>query len=280
MATAAPVTSAAGPLPYRDLSRKALELRSSVLEMIAEVGTGHPGSSLSCLDLLICLYYRVMRYRPSEPDWPGRDRLILSKGHAAPALYAILIDLGVVDPRQGHALRQLGSQLQGHPDRRFAPVDASAGSLGQGASIAAGLALGLRLQASSARVFVVLGDGESQEGQVWEAAMLAAHYRLDNLCAIVDANGHQHDGRVPDVLGIEPLAAKWASFGWSTEEIDGHDVEAVVAALERPSERGRPRAVVARTVKGHGVDFMEDRTEWHSVADPEELRAHLEACRA
>jgi transketolase len=258
------------------LELKADLLRRETLRMIAAVGTGHPGSSLSCMEILTCLYYRVLRLRPDEPSWEGRDRLVLSKGHAAPALYAIFLDLGLVPAQEGTRLRQLGSALQGHPDRRFAPVDASSGSLGQGASIAVGLAIGARRNESSSRVFTLLGDGEIQEGQVWEAAMAAAHYELENLCAIVDRNGLQHDGSVSGVMEVEPLAEKWQAFGWTVREVEGHDCAALVEALEEPPAAGKPTVLLAHTVKGKGVDFMEGRVHWHSVADPERLARYVD----
>jgi transketolase len=266
----------ASPAPAQ-LARKADVLRDDVLRMIARVGTGHPGSSLSCLELLTCLYYRVMRFRPADPAWDDRDRLVLSKGHAAPALYAILIDLGVVPAPEGLRLREVDSLLQGHPDRRLTPgVEVSSGSLGQGSSIAVGIALGLRKRGLDARVFLVLGDGETQEGQVWEALMAAAHFGLDNLTAIFDCNGHQHDGRVADIMDLEPLVAKLRAFRWSVQEVDGHDCEAIVDVLEGSAEPGQPSAVVARTVKGHGVAFMEDQTDWHSVTDAARLAAYVQ----
>jgi transketolase len=208
-----------------------------------------------------------------------RDRLVLSKGHAAPALYAVLQHVGLLPDTPG-GLRSLGSALQGHPDRRFSSaIEVSTGSLGQGMSVAVGLATGLRMRGYPARVFAILGDGETQEGQVWEAAMAAAHYKLDNLTVVVDANGHQHDGRVHDIMGIEPLTDKWAAFGWQTREIDGHDHAEVRAALAEVGS-ARPRLVVARTTKGRGVDFMEDATAWHSVVDAEMLREYARGTRA
>ena len=260
-----------------ELRRKVDALREDILEMLLESLTGHPGSSLSALEILVALYYRVLRFDPSRPDEPDRDRVILSKGHAAPALYAILIDLGILPEEARHGLRRLGSPLQGHPDRRFAAgVDASTGSLGHGLSMGVGLALGSARLGRDTTTYVVLGDGECQEGQVWEAAMAAAHLRLGNLTAIVDWNGLQHDKPIADVMGLDPLPDKWAAFGWETEELDGHDLDALVEALQRPHDR--PLAILARTVKGHGVPFMENRAEWHSIKDPdlfEELMAQV-----
>ncbi len=258
--------------PATPLERKCRDLRRSTLEMIAESGTGHPGSSLSCMELLVCLYYRVMAYEPSDLGWRDRDRLVLSKGHAAPALYAILIDLGILPPDEKWRLRQIGSMLQGHPDSRFTPgVEVSTGSLGQGLSVAAGMALGAQRRNSPSRTFVILGDGESQEGQVWEAALVASSLQLDNLCAITDFNRIQHDGRLDEIVGMQPLLDKWQSFGWDTQEVDGHDVDAIVDALQRPLVPGKPRMLIAHTIKGKGVDYMEDDWHWHSVADAARL---------
>jgi transketolase len=257
----------------RALRAKAAQLRVDTMEMIAAAGAGHPGSSLSAVDVLTVLYYHAMRYRPDDPDWAERDRFVLSKGHAAPALYAVLIDLGVLPRTVGGTLRALGSPLQGHPDSRTPGVEVDAGSLGQAFSVAVGLALGLRGRPCSAgrppRVYALLGDGECQEGQVWEAAMAAAGLGLDNLTAIVDANGIQHDEETVRVTGeAQPLAAKWRAFGWDTREVDGHDVVAVAEALSAGSA---PTAVIATTVKGRGVSFMENAVGWHSVSDPARL---------
>jgi transketolase len=256
------------PLKIESLCAKAQALRADILAMIAAVGTGHPGSSLSAIDIMTCLYYRVMRLRPGDPQWPERDRFLLGKGHAAPALYAILIDLGILPREVAGSLRQIGSPLQGHPDRRFtAGVEASTGSLGQALSMGVGMALGARHLGLPSRVFVLLGDGECQEGQVWEAALSAAQLGLESLCAVIDFNGLQHDGPVDEILGLEPLAGKWRAFGWEVREVDGHNFRSLLRALTGRPRSGRPRAVIARTVKGKGVDFMENRHEWHSVQD-------------
>jgi len=258
-----------------DLSARAAHLRREIIGMIAHAGTGHPGSSLSAIDIMTCLYYRVMSFDPAQPERYERDRFVLSKGHAAPALYAILIDLGVLPAEASQTLRMLGSPLQGHPDRRFTRgVEASTGSLGQGLSMGVGMAIGARKKKLGNRVFVLVGDGECQEGQIWEAAMSAAHLGLDNLAVIVDANGLQHDAPIDAVVRLEPLVAKWEAFGWETREIDGHDIDALLAALA-PAREGKPLAVIARTVKGKGVDFMENRCEWHSVKDAALLRERL-----
>jgi transketolase len=261
--------TASGPTQIGDLGATAARLRLDTMRMIAASGAGHPGSSLSAMDILTVLFYHTMRARPGEPDWPGRDRFVLSKGHAAPALYTILIDRGVLPAELAGTLRRLGSPLQGHPDTRFTPrVEVSSGSLGQAFSVAVGLAYGLARQCSPARVFVLLGDGECQEGQVWEAAMAAHQLGLPNLVAIVDANDLQHDGPTEFIMGRAPLAAKWRAFGWRVAEVDGHDHRQLADAM-LPADR--PTAVIAHTVKGRGVSFMEGVTEWHSVADPGRL---------
>jgi transketolase len=236
--------------------------------MIHKAGSGHTGSSLSCADLLTCLYYAEMRHYSFEPDWPARDRLVLSKGHAAPCLYAVLKHCGYITQRDLDRLRQLNSILQGHPDSRRCPgVEASTGSLGQGLSVAHGMALALRDDENGPRVYAVLGDGECQEGQIWEAAMSAAHYGSANLCAIVDYNGLQIDGEVEQIMRLEPLADKFAAFGWNVLQIDGHDVPAILEALDRARAcEDRPTAIVARTVKGKGVSFCEGQVAWHGKA--------------
>jgi transketolase len=249
----------------REIAR---QLRITTVKMIHRAGSGHTGSSLSCLDLLTCLYFAEMAHYPFDPDWAERDRFVLSKGHAAPALYAVLHKLGYVTRQDVWRLRQLESILQGHPDSRRCPgVEASTGSLGQGLSIAHGMALALRDRSPTPRVYALLGDGELQEGQVWEAAMSAAHYRTDNLCALVDANGLQIDGVVAEVMSVQPIAAKVSAFGWHAMEVDGHDIEDILGALERAREqKGKPTMIVARTTKGKGVSFAENKVEWHGKA--------------
>lgn len=223
---------------------------------------------MSCADILTCLYFGEMRHYPIRPDWRGRDRFVLSKGHAAPALYAVLHHAGYVTSADVSRLRQLGSILQGHPDSRRCPgVEASTGSLGQGLSIAHGMALALRGSEDCPRIYAVLGDGELQEGQVWEAAMSAAHYRTANLCAFVDANGLQIDGRVDSIMRVDPVVDKFEAFGWQALEIDGHDIGAILGALDRARAcEDRPTVVVARTIKGKGVSLFEDKVEWHGKA--------------
>lgn len=270
------------PDRLRELAR---ELRISILRMIHRAQSGHTGSSLSCIDLLTCLYFAELRHAPFEPDWSGRDRFVLSKGHAAPALYAVLHRAGYLTERDLGRLRGLSSILQGHPDSRRCPgVEASTGSLGQGLSIAHGMALALRDHPARPRVYVLLGDGELQEGQVWEAAMSAAHYRSANLCALIDHNGLQIDGLVERVKAVAPVAEKFRAFGWNALEVDGHALEAILEALAAARAcDDRPSVIVARTVKGKGVSFCEGRVEWHGKApsDAELARAlaELEARR-
>ncbi len=245
-------------------------MRIDIVRMIAEAGSGHPGGSLSCADILTALHFGgVMEHRPSEPDWEERDRFILAKGHAAPALYAALALAGYFPEDELMTLRKLGSRLQGHPDSNQVPgVEVSTGSLGQGLSIAAGAAAGLKLDGKPQCVFALLGDGECQEGQVWEAAMFAAHRNLDNLVAIVDRNGLQIDGSTEDVCAPGDLAAKFEAFGWDAREVDGHDIGALVEALSaaKAQRDGKPHAFIARTVKGRGVSFMEGQAGWHGKA--------------
>jgi len=249
-------------------------LRRHVLEMITEAGSGHPGGSLSAAEIMATLYFHVMRVDPQHPAWPSRDRFVLSKGHAAPVLYATLAERGFFPVEELGTLRKLGSRLQGHPDSKSTPgVDASTGSLGQGLSIAVGMALAGRLDRLEYRVFALLGDGELQEGQNWEAAMSAAHYGLGRLVAVVDCNGLQIDGPLAQVMSIEPLADKWRSFGWQVYTVDGHDPAQISAAIEQAGAGTVPSAILARTVKGRGVPFMEGRVDWHGRAP---TRAQLE----
>jgi transketolase len=247
--------------------------------MLHRSKSGHTGGSLSVIDLVTVLYYHKMRHRPEDPQWTGRDRLVLSKGHAAPAQYVALADSGYFPKEDLKMLRQLGSHLQGHPDSKGTPgVEVCTGSLGQGLSMANGMALALRLDGSDSRVYAILGDGELQEGQVWEAAMAAAHYRLDNLCIMIDANGLQIDGEVASVMNVEPIADKFRAFGCHVLEIDGHDIAAIVEALAAAEKiKGQPTAIVARTVKGKGVAFFENKAAYHGVTpSDEELPKALE----
>lgn len=255
-----------------ELKEKARRLRIDIVKTLHRSKSGHTGGSLSVIDILTVLYYYKMSHNPQDPKWTGRDRLVLSKGHAAPAQYVALADCGYFPKEDLKMLRQLGGHLQGHPDSKGTPgVEVCTGSLGQGLSMANGMALGLRLDGSAGRVYAILGDGELQEGQVWEAVMAASHYRLDNLCILIDANGLQIDGEVAKVMNVEPIGEKFRAFGCHVLEIDGHDIAALVAALdEAEAVKGRPTAIVARTVKGKGVSFFENKAAYHGVTPSDE----------
>lgn len=266
------------PNDYQELAATARQIRRHIIRMVGAAGSGHPGGSLSAADIMTALYFKVMRLEPARPDWPERDRFVLSKGHAAPVLYATLAERGFFPVDQLTTLRQLGSPLQGHPDRKSLPgVEVSTGSLGHGLAVANGMALAARLDGRDYRVYVLMGDGELEEGMVWEGAMAAAHYRLDNLTAIVDHNHLQIDGRVEEVMSPEPVAAKFQAFGWEVLAIDGHDFGQILGALERAREiKGRPTVIIAETVKGKGVSFMENQAGWHGKAPkPEEVEKAL-----
>ena len=263
---------------HTDLSALCRQLRQDVLEMIHAAGSGHPGGSLSAVEILTALYFDVMKVDPANPSDPDRDRFILSKGHAAPILYAALARKGYFDPAMLPTLRSLGSPLQGHPHMHMLPgLDCSSGSLGQGLSVANGLAFAAKKLNKSYRTYCLMGDGEVQEGQVWEAAMTAAHFGLDNVCAIVDNNGVQLDGTTAEIMGVEPLGEKFRAFGWHVIDCDGHDIQAVLAAFEEAAQtKGKPTVIVAKTVKGKGVSFMENQCGWHGKApNKEELAAAL-----
>ncbi len=248
----------------RELTR---ELRVDIIEMLTRAKSGHPGGSLSAIDIIATLFVGEMRHRPKEPTWPDRDRFVLSKGHGVPALYATLASQGYFPREELLTLRQLGSRLQGHPANFLLPgIEASTGSLGQGLSVAVGMALAARLDKRAARVYCLCGDGEIEEGQVWEAAMAAAKFGLDNLCAFVDYNKGQIDGLVKDVMPLEPLEDKWRAFGWAVRRIDGHDFNQILDVLtEARRTAGRPTVVIADTIKGKGVSFMEGLAKWHGV---------------
>lgn len=266
------------PEVVRKLEKKARELRKTILRMITLAGSGHPGGSLSAIDLLVALYYHHLRHNPKDPKWPDRDRFVLSKGHGCPALYAVLADCGYFSEEHLWTLRKVGSILQGHPDMTRTPgVEISTGSLGMGFSAAIGMALGARLSGRPYRVYALLGDGECQEGAVWEGAMFASHYGLDNLTAIVDRNGLQQTGRTEERIRLEPLASKWEAFGWRVLEIDGHSFPQILTALEEAKgTRGRPTVIIAHTVKGKGVSFLEGVVGFHGKATtPEELERAL-----
>lgn len=251
-----------------DLKEVARRLRRHIVTMIGKAGSGHPGGSLSAVEIAATLYFRVMRHMPADPCWAERDRFILSKGHAAPLLYAVLAECGYFPVESLLSLRQLGSPLQGHADANLCNgVEMSAGALGQGLSFANGVALAGRLDGKDYRTYVLLGDGECDEGQVWEAAMSAAHYGLDRLTAVVDNNGLQIDGWNKDIMNLEPFAAKWAAFGWHVVEVNGHDFKELADAFTAVRQvEGRPSVIIAHTVKGKGVSFMENNVDFHGKA--------------
>ena len=250
-----------------ELEETARRLRVAIVKTLHKSQSGHTGGSLSAIDMVCALYFHRMRHNPQDPSWDGRDRFVLSKGHAAPALYVALAEAGYFPSEDLMMLRRLGSHLQGHPDSKQTPgVDVCTGSLGQGLSMANGMALGLKLDGKANRVYAVLGDGELQEGQVWEAAMAAAHYKSDNLCALIDANRLQIDGFVEKVMNVGSIAAKFRAFGWHVIEIDGHDMAAIVEALDAAeAHQGAPTAIVAATVKGKGVHLFENKAAYHGV---------------
>ena len=256
------------------------DLRCDILMSIHKAGSGHPGGSLSEVEILTALYFGgVMNVRPDNPEWEERDRLILSKGHSAPALYAVLARKGFFPANWMNTLRKLESPLQGHPHADRVPgLDCSSGSLGQGLSVANGLAVAFKKQKMTPRVYCILGDGELQEGQVWEAVMTAAHYKLDNLCAIVDYNGVQLDGTLKEVMSMGDLAAKWRAFEWNIIECDGHNLEELINAFaEAKHAKGAPTVIIAHTVKGKGVSFMENKASWHGNApNSEQLKSALD----
>ncbi|MCX8093581.1 MAG: transketolase [Candidatus Goldbacteria bacterium] len=256
----------------KKLERVANRMRMNVIKMLGCARSGHLGGSLSAVDIIATLYMHVMKIDPKRPDWEERDRFVLSKGHGAPALYAALVEAGFFPEERLWTLRKIGG-LSGHPDMKAIPgVDMTTGSLGQGLSIANGMALAARIKGLDYRVYVMLGDGEIQEGQVWEAAMTSSTRRLDNVCAILDYNGLQIDGSIGEVKsGLEPVVEKWKAFNWNVIEIDGHNYEAIVEAFEDAKKtKGMPTIIIARTIKGKGVSFMERKVEYHGVAPTEE----------
>jgi transketolase len=256
----------------KQLKSIAYHIRVDILKMLNESGSGHTGGSLSAVEVITALYFYKMRHNPQAPNWADRDRFVLSKGHGAPTLYAALARCNYFDSSELMTLRKIGSILQGHPDMKFTPgVDISTGSLGQGLSMANGMALALKLDRKPSRVYVLMGDGETQEGQIWEAAMAAAHYQLDNLCGILDYNGLQIDGPVNHIMNIEPIADKWASFGWEVFNINGHDFGEIINGLDKAEAvKQKPSLLIAKTIKGKGVSFFENKVEYHGVAPTSE----------
>jgi transketolase len=264
-------------LSVKELESRAKETRRLIIEMLAKAGSGHPGGSLSAADLVVALYANVLRFDPANPQWPDRDRFHMSKGHCCPLWYAVLAQSGYFPREELLTLRRIGSILQGHPARTTPGVESASGSLGQGLSIGLGMSLAAKLDKKDYRVYVLLGDGEVQEGNIWEAAMACSHFSCDNLCAILDFNGCQIDGRCEDVMGLEPLSAKWKSFGWHVIEINGHDMGQILSAYEQAKNlKAKPTIIIAHTVKGKGVSFMEGVIGFHGRAPtPEEAQRAL-----
>jgi transketolase len=255
------------------------QMRREAIEMITEAKSGHPGGSLSAAEIVVTLYFDIMRHDPANPKWKDRDRFILSKGHCCPILYAVMAECGYTPKDQLKTLRKLGSIYQGHPDVRFIPaLEASTGSLGEGLSLAIGMGLAARLDRSPSRTYVVLGDGEIQEGQIWEAAMFAGNNDVDNVCAILDYNGIQLDGFVKDIMNLEPIVDKWKSYKWHVIEVNGHDIPALQRAFAEAAEKKtRPTIIIAHTIKGKGVSFMENNPKYHGQAPtPEEAQKALQ----
>jgi len=256
----------------KQLRETASEIRKHIIKMTCAAKSGHPGGSLSAVEILVSLYFEIMKIDHKNPQWQDRDRFVLSKGHASPVLYSTLACRGFFDKKELLKFRKINSMLQGHPDMKGTPgVDMSTGSLGQGLAVANGMAIAGKLDNRDYRVYVMLGDGEVQEGMVWEAAMASSHYKLDNLTAFLDHNGLQIDGPNKDVMNIEPLKAKWEAFGWQVFEINGHNFEQIIDAVLKAKEiKGKPVIIIAKTVKGRGVSYMENVADWHGMAPNEE----------
>jgi len=251
----------------KELEQKAKSIRRLIIQMLSKSGSGHPGGSLSATDVVTCLYNAVMRHDPKNPHWADRDRFHMSKGHCCPLWYAILADQGYFKKEELWTLRKLGSLLQGHPDKRTPGVEVASGSLGQGLSVALGMSLAAKVDHKDYRVYCLLGDGEIQEGNIWEAAMACAHFKCDNLCAIVDYNGFQIDGKIQDIMALEPIVEKWKAFGWYTIEIDGHNIKQILDAFsEAKTIKEKPTVIIAHTIKGKGVSFMENVVDFHGRA--------------
>ena len=255
-----------------ELEKKAKEIRKGIIEEVYQAQSGHPGGSLSITDILTVLYFKEMNIDPKNPNWEDRDRFVLSKGHCSPALYATLANRGFFNIEELKTFRNINSNLQGHPDRKHIPgVDMTTGSLGQGLSAANGMAIAAKLDNKSYRVYCILGDGEIEEGQVWEAAMTANKYHLDNLCVIVDNNSLQIDGKVEEVMSPYPIDEKFRSFGFEVIKIDGHNIEEIIKAFEVAKNiKGKPTCIIASTIKGKGISFMENQVSWHGKAPNEE----------
>ncbi|MEI6831566.1 MAG: transketolase [Candidatus Omnitrophota bacterium] len=258
-------------LSLKELEAKAKEIRRLIIEMLAKAGSGHPGGSLSAADLITALYFNILRFNSQNPAWPDRDRFHMSKGHCCPLWYAVLAQAGYFPKEKLLTLRKFGSILQGHPDRVTPGVESASGSLGQGLSVALGMSLAAKIDKKDYRVYCLLGDGEVQEGNIWEAAMAASHFKSDNLCAILDFNGCQIDGKCEDIMGVQPLSAKWLAFGWNVIEIDGHNMQQILSAYNQArAVKGKPTIIIAHTIKGKGVSFMEGVVGFHGRAPTQE----------
>lgn len=260
------------------LKKKAIQLRKDILTMLEKAGSGHTGGSLSLVEILITLYCHKIKVDPKRPKWRERDKVLLSKGHGCPALYAVLAETGFFPKKELWTLRKLGSRLQGHPQLGLPGIEISSGSLGQGLSLANGMAIANRLDGIKSRIYCILGDGETNEGQIWEAAMTAHHHKLSNLCAIIDFNKLQIDGFCCDVKTLEPFAAKWKDFGWHTIEADGHDFTSLINAFdEADTVKNKPQVIIAHTIKGKGISFIENQVKWHGIAPKkDELKKALQ----
>lgn len=267
-----------------ELKQMAHRIRCDIIWMLVHAQSGHPGGSLSATDFGVALYFYALKHNPKDACWPERDRVIFSKGHVGPLIFSLLAESGYIPRAELTTFRKFDSRLQGHPTMECPGIEVGTGSLGQGLSVAVGMALGLRMDGKASRVYCIMGDGENQEGSTWEAIMSAGHFKLDNLCVILDNNGLQIDGWVEDVMGLQPLADKWRAFRWNVIEIDGHDmVQCVKAFDDAKAFRGKPTIIIAKTVKGKGVSFMENQAGWHGKAPkPDEARKALQelACPA
>ncbi len=254
-----------------DLQKTALELRRGILQVINSAKSGHPGGSLSAVEILISLYGYKMNHNPTNPNWEDRDRLIISKGHASPAAYVALSHFGYFPKEELSTFRKLGARLQGHVHRKVPGVELNTGSLGHGLSVTNGIALGARMKKKDFKMYCLMGDGEIQEGSVWEAAMTAAHFKLNNVCAIIDYNKVQENGPISDIMGLEPLVEKWKSFGWEVLNIDGHNFNDLIKAFDQfGTVKDKPTVIIANTVKGKGISFMENTCKWHGKAPNDE----------
>ena len=267
-----------------ELKKIANRIRCDIIWSLAHAQSGHPGGSLSATDLTVALYFYALKHDCTNSCWPDRDRVVFSKGHVSPLIFSLLAESGYIKREELRTFRKFGSRLQGHPNLECPGIEVGTGSLGQGLSIAVGMAIGLRMDGKDSRVYCIMGDGENQEGSTWEAIMSAGHFRLDNLCVVLDNNGLQIDGWVENVMGLQPLAEKWSAFRWHVIEMDGHDMAQCMRAFDEAKQvKGQPTVILAKTVKGKGVSFMENQAEWHGKAPkPDQARQALKelACPA